>query len=209
MEHSASVVRWFCLNVDLPRETGSETSQSKINLKQWVPKLGAQLNYLFTWLPKLIAKAKAKKLIAKALIIFLVLQEQQLPNFDKAHPLKGNPPRDHSSVDEATSQLRSHVTLLIKCTSFSEGTVTEGTVTKFGQHIHLLVESLSAIFHKCLWHNIEMIMWFYWSVIFLLAEEPHLPNLDSRYTFWRGIDGYLFTGTGDVTIPNISKDVIL
>ena len=44
MEHSASVVGWFYRNVDLSPETGSKTSQSKINLKQWVPKLGAQLN---------------------------------------------------------------------------------------------------------------------------------------------------------------------
>ena len=57
MEHSASVVGWFYRNVDLSPETGSKTSQSKINLKQWVPKLGPQLKYLFRCVPKLVAKA--------------------------------------------------------------------------------------------------------------------------------------------------------
>ena len=56
MEHTASVVRCFCQNVDLSPESRFETSQSNINLKQWVQKWGEQLSYLFIWLPKLVAK---------------------------------------------------------------------------------------------------------------------------------------------------------
>ena len=91
MEHSASVVGWFYRNVDLSPETGSKTSQSKINLKQWVPKLGAQLNYLFTWLPKLIAKAKAKKLIAKAPIVNYIFSSSgaTATKFWQSSPVKG------------------------------------------------------------------------------------------------------------------------
>ena len=82
-----------------------------------------------------------------------------------------------------TLYLRSPVTLTIKCISFSK----EGTVAKLGQQIHFLVKSLSTILRRCWWHNIDMVMWFCLSIIFLLLEELRLPKLERRYTSLKGI----------------------
>ena len=75
---------------------------------------------------------------------------------------------------------------------------------KLKQQTHLLVKSLNAILNitQC---NIDMIMWFCLSVIFLLIKELSLPNLDSRCISQREISSQFFTGTGNTTVPSISK----
>ena len=69
---------------------------------------------------------------------------------------------------------------------------------KLKHQIHLLVKYLSAILPRCWWHNIDMVMWFCLSVMYLLVDELRFPNLDSRYITRRGIDIQFFTGTGIV-----------
>ena len=42
-----------------------------------------------------------------------------------------------------------------------------------------------------------------------LIKELSLPNLECRDISRREIDSQFFTGAGNVTVPNISKSVIL